>query len=224
MVSECSQIELLPGNSAVRTLADFKVSFNPLFTHHFFDTVEPLEDWDLESKIQIFVSPASFRIYPRITGRISMGKNSQKAAEEELEKLFANNPYPDSKLISERALIKDCQLAGHEMPPGNVSLSFKNPDGRNFEIRKSKFGEERFEKLHRRVEWFLHFFIENANNITYSDDWEIFILYEVKGSEETPKKKQIRENQRSCEYLFKNKIYQNVNISYQNKFKYLLPN
>eukprot|EP00917_Polyrhabdina_sp_WS-2016_P022885 GHVP01049601.1.p1 GENE.GHVP01049601.1~~GHVP01049601.1.p1 ORF type:complete len:215 (+),score=34.65 GHVP01049601.1:1235-1879(+) len=205
MVSECSQIELLPGNSAVRTLADFKVSFNPLFTHHFFDTVEPLEDWDLESKIQIFVSPASFRIYPRITGRISMGKNSQKAAEEELEKLFANNPYPDSKLISERALIKDCQLAGHEMPPGNVSLSFKNPDGRNFEIRKSKFGEERFEKLHRRVEWFLHFFIENANNITYSDDWEIFILYEVKGSEETPKKKQIRENQRSF-FSFQTKL------------------
>eukprot|EP00914_Ancora_sagittata_P000007 GHVO01000016.1.p1 GENE.GHVO01000016.1~~GHVO01000016.1.p1 ORF type:complete len:589 (+),score=43.73 GHVO01000016.1:1002-2768(+) len=45
------------------------------------------------------------------------------------------------------------------------------------EIRVSDFQKPEFCDYHRRVEWFLHFFIENLSNIPQASDWKVVMAY-----------------------------------------------
>lgn len=179
-------------------------TFSPLFSHHFFKENECIVGYD-ELSILIYFSPDTFDGYVRIQGSVSKKAKDPNLVQAELRRnLFESIPYPGGfstsvqdflatvrkqrkhfkppgKVVAEKPLVKE--IASAEKEKKRKEEKTENNLMAILQLRECRFSDlppdDAFFLLHRRVEWFFHWFIESASPIHIDCQWRVFLPYIV---------------------------------------------
>ncbi|PFH38766.1 histone lysine acetyltransferase HAT1 [Besnoitia besnoiti] len=177
------------------------LAFSPLFCHHFFKDNECISGYD-ELAIDIFFSPDTFDTFIRVRGVISPRARDPAAIHSNLLRdLFESVTFPGGLATSEKDFLESVRRnRAHFVAPGRVvaekalgpSPAAAGEGGADdageedvvkMQLRECSFDVEEddpFLLLHRRVEWFLHWFIESASAIHTDSQWRVILPYIVR--------------------------------------------
>ncbi|OII74441.1 hypothetical protein cand_005410 [Cryptosporidium andersoni] len=177
--------------------------FNPDFAHHFFienEQIPILENH--ETYIHIFYSCNWFDIYVDIQViPIENKKYEITNVDENIEKyrekllnILKNVPF-EGNFCSYEEFIYRLKNIPFDTPPGDISTNLPCRDG-IIEVMRIDLANinklnwpiynnnnikhpivKNFSILHRRMEWFLHWYIESASSIDQEDRWIVWLPY-----------------------------------------------
>lgn len=186
----------------VRTEEDFlnpTVCFSPLFVHHFFGLKEEIYGFS-ELCIRIFYTVDTFEVYVKAEATragtpadVSIFTSTSSDTLESEEGSFIQSrvlsylskvPYPGDFHRSEASFLQaiNSPLRAQFNPPGRSVARLHCSHGvevRMFECQfddKTRGGQD-FYKYHRRIEWFLHFFIDACSNIDHEHRWTVLLPF-----------------------------------------------
>ncbi|KAL8448890.1 hypothetical protein Emed_003460 [Eimeria media] len=193
-----SRVVFVPVSSVSAFRSGGSQSFSPLFCHHFFPADEKIVGFD-SILIKLFFIPTTFDLYVHLDGVRTAVAATPAAA---LAAVLAAAAARIAALaaaggagLSEAAPAADLRNlpSAKFRPPGRVrsqtvlqqinNSSSGSSSGSKLllQIRECVFsatesGKE-FAALHRRVEWFLHWFIESASSIHPDPQWLVLLPY-----------------------------------------------
>ncbi|KAL8275632.1 hypothetical protein Esti_000583 [Eimeria stiedai] len=185
------RVIFLPVSSVSAFRSGGSQSFYPLFCHHFFPADEKIVGFD-SLLIKLFFIPTTFDLYVHLDGVVSPKAQSPKTIRSNLmHALLKQVPFPGHVCSTPHAFEQKIRESANFRPPGRVrsqtvlqqaySSSSSSSSKLLLQIRECIFsatesGKE-FAALHRRVEWFLHWFIESASSIHPDPQWLVLLPY-----------------------------------------------
>eukprot|EP00920_Eleutheroschizon_duboscqi_P026709 GHVT01065520.1.p2 GENE.GHVT01065520.1~~GHVT01065520.1.p2 ORF type:complete len:551 (+),score=24.64 GHVT01065520.1:351-2003(+) len=190
------------------TEADFhnpKSVYSPLFTHHFFGEREVVVGYD-ELTIRIFYATDTFQTFCKYESQLSPNLSAldRRAVSEYLEYCMnGRTAFPGGFVGSQAEFLKHMRQRKKKSfkPPGVVvgeqfldngtrqskvrtspKIVGAVPPSELFQLRECRFSpdDSEFNSLHRRMEWFLHWFIESASPIDHDERWRVLLPYIVR--------------------------------------------
>ncbi|KAL8430929.1 hypothetical protein Efla_007377 [Eimeria flavescens] len=187
-----SRVVFVPVSSVSEFRKGGRQTFPPLFCHHFFPADEKIIGFD-SVLIKLFFIPTTFELYVHLDAVVSPKAQSPKAVKNNLmHALLKQVPFPGEACATPLSFEKKIRESAKFRPPGRVrsqivlqpssGSSNSSSFGRQLlQIRECVFsatesGKE-FAALHRRVEWFLHWFIESASPIHPDPQWLVLLPY-----------------------------------------------
>ncbi|OEH73805.1 hypothetical protein cyc_07791 [Cyclospora cayetanensis] len=162
-------------------------SFTPLFCHHFFPSDEKIVGYDSVC-VKVFFTPTTFHVYIQLDGVVSSKATNPKSIENALmQALTKQVPFPGDVCTTPEEFEQKVKESASFKPPGRVrsQVLFPSPASNGsrvlLQIRECVFSStesgKAFAALHRRVEWFLHWFIESASSIHPDPQWVVLLPY-----------------------------------------------
>ncbi|CEL93542.1 unnamed protein product [Vitrella brassicaformis CCMP3155] len=160
-------------------------TFQPSFGHHFFDTdqaIMAVEEVARHGSVHICYIPDTFDVFVKVEGE----SPSFQASRERVMECLTKVDFPGGFCPSEHDFIVklECRATrGWQFQPPGEHVGVLRPTAGagdeqiEIEVRRCTFDESEFKPLHRRMEWFLHWFIEGMSEIDQDERWHVYLAY-----------------------------------------------
>ncbi|CEM11299.1 unnamed protein product [Vitrella brassicaformis CCMP3155] len=161
------------------------VTFSPTFAHHFFGLDQVIVGFE-QVAVRIYFIPDTLDMFVKIDG----DSPSIHASCERVMACLTNDKtkvaFPGGFCPSEHDFLAklECRATRGQkfQPPGKPVGVLRHTAGAGdeqieIEVRRCTFADSEFKSLHRRMEWFFHWFIDGASKIDHDGRWHVYVAY-----------------------------------------------